>query len=324
MTDGIDDFDDVIENVNDTQEQTASNNSDDELISAVLRDQGIEDLSKIKFEDDMGNIEERPWNQLSIEEKYNILSSGNQNPDYDLDDEETQLLNSIRLSNLTPSEYIQNLSRQSIQNYIANNQAQTQSFSVDQYSDDELFLTDLLTKTENITDEEALDILSKSKDNPSLYQKQINSLREEYKQAEIDQIQQQQYQQQQYQQQIYNKYSDDVSNAIMNLKEVSGYDINLDDDEKSELHEFLTGFDNAGNSWLGKALNDPNTLVKLGYYALNGDRMIEEISSYYNNEIAQVRQNSYKKGYEDAKKESQVVYKPIDQNVDSGDDLDDF
>lgn len=324
MTDGIDDFDDVIENVNDTQEQTVSNNSDDELISAVLKDQGIEDLSKIKFEDDMGNIEERPWNQLSIEEKYNILSSGNQNPDYDLDDEETQLLNSIRLSNLTPSEYIQNLSRQSIQNYIANNQAQTQSFSVDQYSDDELFLTDLLTKTENITDEEALDILSKSKDNPSLYQKQINSLREEYKQAEIDQIQQQQYQQQQYQQQIYNKYSDDVSNAIMNLKEVSGYDINLDDDEKSELHEFLTGFDNAGNSWLGKALNDPNTLVKLGYYALNGDRMIEEISSYYNNEIAQVRQNSYKKGYEDAKKESQVVYKPIDQNVDSGDDLDDF
>lgn len=324
MTDGIDDFDDVIENVNDTQEQTVSNNSDDELISAVLKDQGIEDLSRIKFEDDMGNIEERPWNQLSIEEKYNILSSGNQNPDYDLDDEETQLLNSIRLSNLTPSEYIQNLSRQSIQNYIANNQAQTQSFSVDQYSDDELFLTDLLTKTENITDEEALDILSKSKDNPSLYQKQINSLREEYKQAEIDQIQQQQYQQQQYQQQIYNKYSDDVSNAIMNLKEVSGYDINLDDDEKSELHEFLTGFDNAGNSWLGKALNDPNTLVKLGYYALNGDRMIEEISSYYNNEIAQVRQNSYKKGYEDAKKESQVVYKPIDQNVDSGDDLDDF
>ena len=82
------------------------------------------------------------------------------------------------------------------------------------------------------------------------------------------------------------------------------FDINLDDDEKSELHEFLTGFDNAGNSWLGKALNDPNTLVKLGYYALNGDRMIEEISSYYNNEIAQVRQNSYKKGYEDAKKES--------------------
>ena len=324
MTDGIDDFDDVVENVNDTQEQTASNNSDDELISAVLKDQGIEDLSKIKFEDDMGNIEERPWNQLSIEEKYNILSSGNQNPDYDLDDEETQLLNSIRLSNLTPSEYIQNLSRQSIQNYIANNQAQTQSFSVDQYSDDELFLTDLLTKTENITDEEALDILSKSKDNTSLYQKQINSLREEYKQAEIDQIQQQQYQQQQYQQQIYNKYSDDVINAIMNLKEVSGYDINLDDDEKSELHEFLTGFDNAGNSWLGKALNDPNTLVKLGYYALNGDRMIEEISSYYNNEIAQVRQNSYKKGYEDAKKESQVVYKPIDQNVDSGDDLDDF
>ena len=81
-------------------------------------------------------------------------------------------------------------------------------------------MTDLLTKTENITDEEALDILCKSKDNPSLYQKQINSLREEYEQAEIDQIQQQQYQQQQYQQQIYNKYSDDVSNAIMNLKEL--------------------------------------------------------------------------------------------------------
>lgn len=327
----IDDFDDVIEDYepqqelgDESQEQQQEDSSDESLISNILRNQGIDDLSRIKFEDEEGNIQERSWNQLTLEEKYNILSSNNSNPEFDLDDQEIELLNLVRSSNLTPSEYMQNFSKRSVENYLQNVQAQqTYDYSVDQYSDDELFVTDLLTKTENITDEEAIDILTKSKDNPTLYQKQINSLRNEYRQAELERVQQQQQQQQAYQQEIYQRFSNDVANAIEDLNEVSGYELNLDSDDKTEIFEFLTGFDSAGNSWLGKALNDPRTLARIGNFLLNEERIINDITSYYNNEIAQVRQNSYKKGYEDAQNKSQFVYKPLDSKTQFiSDDLD--
>jgi hypothetical protein len=40
-----------------------------------LKTRGIDDVSKIKFEDDNGNIEEKDWNSLTKEEKFNILNT---------------------------------------------------------------------------------------------------------------------------------------------------------------------------------------------------------------------------------------------------------
>jgi len=40
-----------------------------------LKTRGIDDASKIKFEDDNGNIEEKSWNSLTKEEKFNILNT---------------------------------------------------------------------------------------------------------------------------------------------------------------------------------------------------------------------------------------------------------
>jgi hypothetical protein len=40
-----------------------------------LKSKGIEDMSKIKFEDENNQIIERSWNDLSKEEKFNILNT---------------------------------------------------------------------------------------------------------------------------------------------------------------------------------------------------------------------------------------------------------
>jgi len=39
-----------------------------------LKDRGIDDTNKIKFEDENGLITEKSWNQLSVDEKKNILN----------------------------------------------------------------------------------------------------------------------------------------------------------------------------------------------------------------------------------------------------------
>ena len=79
----------------------------DDLVSDFLKTRGIDDISKIKFDDGNGNIEERSWNSLTKEEKINILNTPLTEPDdtqqNDLTDEEIQLLSQIRQSNLSPS-----------------------------------------------------------------------------------------------------------------------------------------------------------------------------------------------------------------------------
>jgi hypothetical protein len=70
-------------------------------MSDFLKTRGIDDLEKINFQDDDGNISERSWNDLSKEEKINILNMpletqqqvDNEN---DLTEEEISLLSQIR------------------------------------------------------------------------------------------------------------------------------------------------------------------------------------------------------------------------------------
>ena len=42
------------------------------LIARLLRDKGIQDPSKIKFADDDDNLQDVDWNDLSLEEQYNM------------------------------------------------------------------------------------------------------------------------------------------------------------------------------------------------------------------------------------------------------------
>jgi len=66
-----------------------------------LKTRGIDDLEKINFEDDNGQLVERSWNDLSKEEKLNILNTpleinNHQDNSSFLSEEEINLLNTIR------------------------------------------------------------------------------------------------------------------------------------------------------------------------------------------------------------------------------------
>ena len=49
--------------------------SAEDIINSLLESRGIEDSSKIKFENEDGEIEEVSWNDLDNESKLNILNS---------------------------------------------------------------------------------------------------------------------------------------------------------------------------------------------------------------------------------------------------------
>ena len=316
-TDELDDFNDIdeFESVQDDLEppvepqdpddpvenpsQEPSNKDDEEdFIITLLKSKGIEDMSKIKFEDEEGTIEEKDWDSLSNEEKLNILSYSDQNLDIDLDDDEVQLINAIRQSRLTPAEYIQKIQTDGINSYIQNNKAKEYQYQVDQLNDDELFIYDFISRMGDVTQEEAQEALERAKFNETLFAKQIGAIRKEYKEAEEEN----------------------------SLSDFSGYDLNMDNEDKQMLYDFIVGVDGAGNNYFVKALSDPKILVRTAWLALNGEQMIHDITEYFQKEISNVRKESYDKGKADAQKKdkSDMVYrnKSIGTHNDVYDDLD--
>ena len=311
-----------------TSEETPDENQDipqEDVIDLYLKHKGIDDKSKIKFENDEGQIEEKDWDSLSKDEKLNILTSSESAAEDGLDSSEIDLINMVRASGMTPEEFVDYIRQGALSE--ANQTAP--HYEIDQYTDDELFLTDLYSRTPDISQDEALEALDKAKSNESLYTKQINALRAEYQQIEQENLAQAQIEQEQEAALQYNQFANQIVDEINGFTEFKGYDLNLDDNDKQEVYEFITGKDAAGVNYMAKALSDPQILVKTAWLALNGEQMIDDITTYFQKEISNVRKESYKKGVEDTQKKingsNNVVFRPKNTKINNElDDLDNF
>lgn len=301
-----------------------SESDDQDFISELLKTRGIEDKTKIKFENEYGEIEEVDWDSLTNRDKLNILHSS-EDDSTSLEDQEIMLINAIRQSQLTPQEYLRAVQNQSVNQYLQYTQDQFPTYRVDEISDEELFISDLLSRTPDLTEDEAYEALDRIKQNEALFNKQIGAIRAEYKKAEDDAIYYSQARKQQMAQEQFNHFADSIGNSIVNFTEFSGCDINMDEEDMQNLYEFITGVDAAGVSHFGKVLNDPEWLVRMAWFALNGEQMINDINEYYKKEIANVRKESYNRGLQ-GKDKTTVVHKNIQRNNTSKDydDLDDF
>ena len=286
---------DVNDNNPPQQEQVVQQvqNSEDDFLSDFLKTRGIDDISRIKFEDESGNIEEKDWNSLSKEEKFNILNTPLEvvdNNQVDLSDEEIQLLNTIRQSNLTPSQYIEQFQPE-----------QEPQYKIDDLSDDEIYLLDLESRVGELTDEAAAQALASAKQDEELYKKQVEGIRKEYKEREDFQLQQQEAEIENERQEAYNQFQDTVIQSIDNFNSVGNLDLNFTDADKEELASFMLSRDEAGNNYLWQALQDPETLVKAAWFILNGDEAFNNISDYFVNQIKLVSENQYKEGFQEGK-----------------------
>ena len=281
-----------------SKEQETTN----DVVTELLKRQGIEDPNQISFENEDGSIEKLKWDDLSLEEQLNILNqkpeSNNTSPiNNEIGEDIQSLAKELEDNNMSVEDFVNYIKNQSIQEYQTFLQP---SYEVDNISDDELFKIDLKNRIPDITPEQLENALEQAKTNEELYNKQVNGIREEYKQFEEEQNAQNQAITEEEQQQQYNEFANTIVQSIDSLDDVNGIDIELEDDDKYELAQFILGQDAAGVSNLGKALNDPETLVKVAWFALKGADAIDSITDYFKNEITRVRESYYQKGLEDA------------------------
>ena len=289
------------ENQEEFQQQEQNQNQDEDFLGDFLKTRGIDDLQKINFEDDNGNLIERSWNDLSREEKINILNMPletqeeiSNNSDSDLTEEEISLLSQIRQSNLTPTEYLKQIAGQEVE--------VTPQYKIDELSDDEVFILDLESRVGEMTDEEAAEALSTAKSNEDFFKRQIEGIRKEYKEREDYRNQQEEAQKEQEEQEAFEAYQTQVVDAINNFNSIGNFDLNFEQEDKEELADFMLSKDQSGNNYLFEALQDPETLTKAAWFILNGEEAFNNISDYFAQQIKLVSQNQYKKGLEDGKK----------------------
>lgn len=285
---------------------------EDDLTTEVLKLRGISNPDKIKFEDESGAVTERSWDSLTKEEQINILADQreHQETNNDLAEDEANLINAIRNSGMSVQEYMQTITPQ------INQPQDTNQF--DAMSDEDLYAFDILNKVgnDNITDEELDAALEAAKANETLFKKTVDGLRQQYNRLQEEQKQNIANQQQAAAQQRYQAFANVVNNQIDNFNSFAGQPIQLSNQDKDNLSEFMLALDEDGSSALGKALQDPRLLTKAAFWLLNEQDLIAELQKQ--------QQDAYTRGYNAGKgdilNKSKFVFKPTKQTTSKKDE----
>lgn len=282
-------------------------NQEDDFTTEVLKIRGISDPSKIKFEDQTGAVVERSWDELSREEQLNIIV-GDQNAEEDeLSDDEAALLRAIRKSGGSVEDYLNSYAEEN----APEPEPAEPSYKINELSDDEVYALDLLEKvgSENITDEELQAAIDTAKQNEQLYKKTVEGLRQEYIRLQQDREAQQQNEVAARQQAQFQKFATSINSEIQHMDQFMGQELELSQDEKEELSSFMLDLDEQGVSAFGRAMQDPEIFTQAAFWLLNQEKISEELTKQM--------QETYKRGYEQAKKDlqgakpsSKFVFKP--------------
>lgn len=264
-----------------------------DYISSFLSEYGIQD-GKVTYENEDGSTEEVSFNDLDNEEKLNILK---EITSPNLSKEEIETINYLRRNRATIQDVIEYYSQKAVNDYIQANGEVKKQYSVDEYSDDELYLADIKSKFEDMTDEEYKADLETAKENEELFKKKVDSIRKQYKAREEQEIQEQAKKQEE----TFNNFKSSLETQLTDFNEISmDYKDNkadrlqIEDSEKEEIYKYILDRDENGASQFFKDLNDPKMLVKLAWFALYGEDAISNISNYWKSQLRNARKEDKK------------------------------
>lgn len=308
---------------NDTPEKTITGG----FLYEFLKEKGIEDPSKLQFENEDGEIEEVDFNSLSDEEKLNVINSVS---DPGLTQHETDVVNYLRQNNVTFNQVIDYFSKKAVEDYLAQNSDQVyqKSYTIDDYTDDELYLADLKSKYPEFTDEELMSKLETAKANETLFKKEVDALRVDYKKQEDAEIEAQK----QKEQQDYDDLVGNLQNILSNFNEVAldstdaeSDVLEIEDSDKQQVLAYLLNQDSEGKSQLVKDLENPATLIELAWLRTQGRTLIDNTTRYWKDLLKEERKEKAKlqkelESYKSRNEQSVVVPKPPTKNDDNSND----
>lgn len=304
---GWEDYNAYSDNGDDESDDNYDSSTDSDVLTSFLKSYGIEN-GKITYANDDGGTEEVNFNELDSAEQLNILK---ELTTPNLAQHEVETINFLRQHNVTFQDAIEYYSRRAVENYIQANGPVQKNYSIDEYSDEELYFADLKAKYPNMTDEEIHSDLETAKENEELFKKKADSIRNQYKANEDERTR---YYQQEQQEQI-KAYDNAIKHAITNFNEVTldykdakADSLVIDNEMKNDIYRYIMQVDESGVSQFARDLQDPNVLVRIAWLARHADDAISDITNYWKNEL----KNSRREDSHKPRQQSQTTVKKVD------------
>ena len=274
-----------------TQNSETQSDVDDDLITSYLKSRGITDPTKIQFENDEGGIDEVDFSTLPKEEQLTMLQ---ELASSDYTDYEKQVINYLRYNQTDLQGVINYFQNKAIEEYLAQNPnvAPQKTYTIDDYSDDELYIADLAAKFQNLTEDELNDRLETAKMNEELFKKEVDSLRQFYKAEEDRQAEEAKLNEQQQCEALQNSLLDAANRfneIVLDLDDPQSDALELEDSDKQMMLDYLLTPDKDGQSQFDKDLSDPAALIELAWLRTHGRNTITGISQYWKKELADTR-----------------------------------
>ena len=247
----------------DTTEETQP--VEDDLITSYLKSKGISDPTKIQFENDEGGIDEVDFNTLPKEEQLTMLQelASTEYSDY-----ERQVVDFVRQNGGDLRAIVEAYQQKAIEDYLNQNPsaAPQKSYSIDDYSDDELYIADLAVKFPDFTEDELNSKLESAKVNEELFKKEVDSLRAFYKAEEDKQAEEaKKTEQQQFEalQQTLKESLGNFNEVLLDAQDPQSDALEIEESDKQIMLDYLLTPDKDGQTQFDKDLSDPSALIEL-------------------------------------------------------------
>lgn len=281
---------DQVESKESDQEKNIETNNNSDFLTSFLSEYGLKD-GKVTYENDDGTTEEVDFDSLDSEEKINILK---ELTSPNLSKDEIEVINYLRANNATIQDVITYYSQKAVEDYIKENGPIEKQYSVDEYSDDELYIADLKSKFSDMSEEDIKTDLETAKENEELFKKKVDIIRKQYKAQEEEtakeRIKEQEEQFNNFKTSLESQLND-FNSIPMDYKDNKSDSLQIEESEKEEIYKYILNRDENGATQFFKDLNDPKTLVELAWFALYGKEAISDITNYWKSQLKNTRKS---------------------------------
>ena len=263
---------------------------------SFLQTRGVKDPTKIVFNNEDGSTEEVDFATLTPEEQLDILQ---QVTDPGLTEDEINTVNYLRKNRMSMAQVMEAYAQQKLDAYLNEHpeDIHQKSYTIDDYTDDDLYVVDLKKRYPDFTDEEILSKLDEAKKNETLFKKEAEILRNTYKaqedQAEAERVQLEEQQAEDLRNNLiaaasnFNEvqldYTDDESDSLV-----------IEDADKQQMISYILDQDANGKSQLVKDLENPDTLIELAWLRTQGAEVLSSVTKYWKETLAAARAENKK------------------------------
>lgn len=282
-------------------------NEEIDVFSEFLKGRGLRDGKTLIYQDEEGNEQEVDFNTLDKEEQLSVL---NELAKPNLTEDEIHTIEYLRNNNLTIQDVVEYYSQKAVQDYINQNGPVNRVYSVDDYSDEELYIADLKSKFEGMTEEEIQADLDLAKSNEDLFKKKADAIRNQHKAQEDKRIKDEQ----KAQEEQYNTFKSNLEEQLGNFNEIyldyqdeKPDSLQIEDKDKEHIFSYILDQDENGASQFFKDLNDPQVLIELAWFRLFGKDAISGISQYYKSLLKESRKTPTSQPKSEPPKPSTVI-----------------